>query len=397
MLRIEAVFLKKKGETADIYYSKAGCDRKGHETVKGHKTIRQGEERMQIRANDTGNQGININVQEQAKAGEKSGQKAAKQQRKATIFAGDLPLHKDAITLRRQQAQKKAMEFVQNAWNADRKTDQSIAEYESLAQDKKQEIKLNRDKILECRDRKENLRQGYGVEADSQEQKDLELLERLHYPNNGQFAEFDFTEEEQERLKELESEPLTEYQQKCLEIDGEEQIFKIRAGNAESTLEAYNGAVRSIKQERLKHHEMTDAQNNAKKVMDEASKDIQGMIWDEAKDQVDETYEEQREEAKEKAEEKEEQEEKIELRKEQKELMEARVEEIREDSNEAEAAQKKQERDAREEAELLGDMADAGLNVAGASDTVKAEIKDMLNKLKLVEADIKGIEVDEEV
>lgn len=352
---------------------------------------------MQVKIGNTENQVINTNIQTQEKAAEKGQQKAAKQQRKTMIFAGDLPLHKDSITLRRQQAQKKAMEFVQNAWNADRKTDQSIAEYESLAQEQKKEILLNRDKILECRDRKENLRQGYGVEADSQEQKDLELLERLHYPNNGQFADVDFTEEERERLKELESEPLTEYQQRCLEIDDEERIFQIREGNAESALEAYNGAVRSIKQERLKHHEMTDAQNNAKKVMDEASKDIQGMIWDEAKDHVDETYEEQREEAKEKAEEKEEQEEKIELRKEQKELMEARVEEIREDSNEAEEAQKKQERDAREEAELLNDMADAGLNVAGANDAVKAEIKDMLNKLKLVEADIKGIEVDEEI
>lgn len=395
MLRIEAVFLKEKGKTADIYYSKAGCVIEKNR--KPGNAIRQGEERMQIRANDTGNQGISINVQTQEKAGEKGQQKSAKQQRKATIFAGDLPLHKDPITLRRKQAQKKAMEFVQNAWNADRKTDQSIAEYESLAQEQKQEIMLNRDKILECRDRKENLRQGYGVEKDSQEQKDLELLERLHYPNNGQFADVDFTEEECKRLKELESEPLTEYQQRCLEIDDEERIFQIREGNAESTLEAYNGAVRSIKQERLKHHEMLDAQNNAKKVMDEASKDIQGMIWEEARDQVDETYEEQREEAKEKAEEKEEQEEKIELRKEQKELLEARIEENRENSNEAEAAQKKQERDARDEAELLSDMADAGLNVAGVGDAVKAEIKDMLNKLKLVEADIKGIEVDEEV
>lgn len=352
---------------------------------------------MQIKANDAGNQGINISVQAQEKAGEKNGHKAAKQQRKNTIFAGDLPLHKDSITLRRQQAQKKAMEFVQNAWSADRKTDQSIEEYEALAQEQKQEIMLNRDRISECRDRKENLREGYGVEKDSQEQKDLELLERLHYPGNGEFAEFDFTEEERKRLKELESEPLTEYQQKCLEIDGEEQIFRIRADKAESTLVAYNGAVRSIKQERLKHHEMLDAQNNAEKVMEQASEDIQGMIVDEAKDHVDETYEEQREEAKDKAEEKEEQEEKIELRKEQKELMEERIESIKEDRNEAEAAQKKQERDAREEAELLGDMADAGLNVAGANDAVKAEIKDMLNKLKLVEADIKGIEVDEEV
>lgn len=338
----------------------------------------------------------NNEAQAQEKAQESRRQRAfEKQQKSAVIFAGDLPLHKDSITLRRQQAQKKAMEFVKNAWSADRKTDQSITEYEALAQDQKQEIMLNRDKILECRDRKENLREGYGVEKDSQEQKDLELLERLHYPGDGEFTEF--TEEERDRLKELESKPLTEYQRKCLEIDGEEQIFKIRAGNAESTLEAYNGAVRSIKQERLKHHEMTDAQGNAKKVMDEASRDIQGMIWEEAKDHVDETYEEQREEVKEKAEEKEEQEEKIELRKEQKEMMEARIDEVREERNEAEAAQRQQEKDAREEAELLSDMADAGLNVAGAGDAVKAEIKDMLNKLKLVEADIKGIEVDEEV
>lgn len=352
---------------------------------------------MLVRFGDREAQGVQIAAQTQEKAQEKTGQKASeKQQRKNTIFAGDLPLHKDSITLRRQQAQKKAMQFVQDAWNTDRKTDQSIAEYEGLADEKKKEILVNRDRIYECRERKENLREGYGVEKDSQEQKDLELLERRYYPNN-EFADLDFTEEERKRLEVLEGEPLTEYQQRCLEIDGEEQVFKIREGNAESALEAYNGAVRSIKQERLKSHEMTDAQNNAKKVMEEASRDIQGMLWEEAKDQVDETYEEQREEAKEKAEEKEKQEEKIELRKEQKELLEERIESIWEDSNEAEAAQKKQERDARDEAELLSDMADAGLNVAGASDAVKAEIKDMLNKLKLIEADIKGIEVDEEI
>lgn len=349
---------------------------------------------MQIKAGSNENQMIHTNLQTQEKAAAEGSRKAEKQQRKMVIFAGDLPLHKDSITLRRHEAQRQAMKFVQDAWNSDRKTDQSIAEYEGLAEGQRHEILLNRDKILECRDRKENLREGYGVEEDSQEQKDLEFLERMYYSEERMWG---ISEEDQQRLAKLEDQPLTEYQQKCLEIDGEEQIFKIRAGKAESTLEAYNGAVRSIKQERLKQHGMTDAQNNAKKVMDEASKDIQGMVWEEAKDHVDEAYEEQREETKEKAEEKEEQEEKIELRKEQKELMEARIEAVREDSNEAEAAQKKQERDAREEAELLGDMADAGLNVAGASDTMKAEIKDMLNKLKLIEADIKGIEVDEEI
>ena len=347
---------------------------------------------MQIKAGNNENQMIYTNLQTQENGAAESGRKGEKLQKKATIFAGDLPLHKDPITLRRQQAQKKAMEFVQNAWDTDRKTDQSIAKYESLAEEQKKEIMVNRDRILECRDRKENLREGYGVEKDSQEQKDLELLERLHYPGSREF-----TEEEYERLKEIKDEPLTEYQQMCLEIEGEKRVFDDRARKAESTIKAYDNAVRSIKQERLKHHEMLDAQEDAKKVMEQAGDDIQDLIVGEAKDHVDETYEEQREEAKEEAEEKEELEEKVELRKEQKELLEARIDEARAESNEAEAAQKERERDAREDAELLGDMADAGLNVAGASDTVKAEIKDMLNKMKLIEADVKGIQVDEEV
>ena len=349
---------------------------------------------MQIKMGGSENQIINTSIHTQEKAAEKGRQKAAKQQKKSVIFAGDLPLHKDSITLRRQQAQKKAMELVKNAWSGDRKTDLSMAEYRERAEEQRKELQLNLDKIAECDSRKENLREGYGVDADSQEQKDLELLEKVYYPESN-YGEI--TEEERERAEELMRGPLTEYQQRCLEIDEEKRVFNNRAQNAQSGIEVYNGAVTNMKIERLKFHKMVDAQNNAEKVMKEASKDIQSMIVEEAKDHVDETYEEQREAAKEKAEEKEEQEEKVELRKEQKELLEERIDEIREDSNEAEAAQKKQDRDAREEAELLSDMADAGLNVAGANNAVKAEIKDMLNKMKLVEADIKGIEVDEEL
>ncbi len=37
------------------------------------------------------------------------------------------------------------------------------------------------------------------------------------------------------------------------------------------------------------------------------------------------------------------------------------------------------------------------MDVAGAGAGVQAEIKEMLHKMKLLEVDIKGIEVDEEV
>lgn len=346
---------------------------------------------MQITIGNKKNQTINIQAQE--KAARAGGRKAAKQQRKATIFAGELPLNKDPIALRRQQAQKKAMKFVQDAWNSDRKIDQSQEEIRELQKTQWEEVEYNHKRVLECENRKENLRQKYGVDEESQEQKDLELLMReSHYDPN-----HPFTEEEEARLEELRGQPRTEYQKKCLEIDHEQLIFESREESASSYAAYLQSSLTDMKIERLKFHKMTDAQNDAEKVMEQASEDIQGMLIEEAKDHVDETYEEKREEAEKKAEEKEAEEEKVELRKEQKELMEARVEEARTDSHEAESAQKEQERDAREEASLLKDMAEAGMDVAGSGASVQAEIKDMLNKMKLIEADIKGIEVDEEV
>ncbi len=347
---------------------------------------------MQVRINTNDNQITGPGIQTQTKESVRDGHKSSRIKRTNTIFAGDLPMNKDSIMLRKQQAQKKAMQMIQDAWKGDRKTDQSMQEVQESAQQQRDEAVMNHEKVAECEARKEKLREGYGVDADSQEQKDLELLERAKYP-----SETGFTEEEEKRLEELQGQPLTEYQQKCLEIHGEEHIFKNRAESAEMAASMYGQSISNMKIERLKFHKMTDAQNNAEKLMEETGKEIVGMLWDEAKDHVDETYEEQREEAKEKAEEKEEQEEKVEDIREEKELIEERIETIKEDSHEAEETRKEQEREARDEAELLKTMADAGMDVAGAGAGVQAEIKDMLHKMKLIEADIKGIKVDEEV
>lgn len=348
---------------------------------------------MQVKMGRNGNLTINVGLQVQEKEEADGRRKAGQQQRKNTIFAGDLPINKDPIALRRQQAQKKAMKFIQDAWNSDRKIDQSQEEIRQLKESKWDDVMFYHERAQECKARKENLRQQYGVDKDSQEQQDLELLMKGAHvdPQNP------LTEEETARLEQLQGQPLTEYQKKCLEINDEQYIFDHRGKVAEINVAELQRLSTDIKRERLKNHKMADAQVNAEKVMEQAGRDIQGMLWEEAKDHVDESYEETREEAEKKAEEKEAQEEKIELRKERKELMEARIDSAREESHEAEETQKEQEKDAREEAALLKDMAGAGLDVAGAGSPVQAEIKDMLNKMKLIEADLKGIEVDEEV
>ena len=55
---------------------------------------------------------------------------------------------------------------------------------------------------------KEAYRVDYGVDKDSQEQKDLELLEKYQNNRYGS-AEDTFSKEELERLKELQNTPLT--------------------------------------------------------------------------------------------------------------------------------------------------------------------------------------------
>lgn len=348
---------------------------------------------MQIKAGNNENQMIYKNTLVQEKAVVEGGRRAVKQQKKNVIFAGDLPLHKDSITIRRQEAQRQAMKFVQDAWNSDRKTDQGMDEIRAIQEVYREDARGNKEQANALADKREELREQYGVDPESQEQKDLELLMREASP----YADHSFTEEEEARLAELREQTPTEYQERCIALYKDQKIFEHRAEQAENYSGYLQSSLTDIKIERLKFHKMADAQNNAKKVMEQAGKDIQGMLLDEAKDHVDETYEETREEAEEKAEEKEDEEEKIELRKEQKELMEARIDEVREESHKTEEASREQEKDAREEAAFLKDMAEAGMNVAGAGDAVNAEIKDMLNKLKLIEADIKGIEVDEEI
>ena len=375
---------------------------------------------MQVKIGNNENQTINTSLQAQEKAAKGAHKEAAK--RKKTIFAGDLPINKDPIELRKQQAQRKAMKFVQNAWAGDRKLDQSQEDIRAKLRELMDESDANQELARKNTERLENLRRQYGVEADSQEQKDLELLmkagnhESLTEDEEARLAELGpqreylallrqktlatepskFTEDDQARLDEL-GKTLTEYQRNCLEINEERSIYQRRDASTQNYIQELQTSLTDMKIERLKFHKMVDAQEKADKVMEQASEEIVGLLVDEAKDHVDETYEEQREEAEKKAEEKEEQEEKREKIEKQKELIEARVDAAQEHTHEAEEAQKEQERDAREEAQLMKDMAEGGMDVAGTSSAVKAEIKDMLQKMKLIEADIKGIEVDEEI
>ena len=359
---------------------------------------------MQIKANPNENQVISLSSAAQERAAQRAGGKTRKSNNKATIFAGDLGLNmqNDIVTLRKQRAQRKALKMITDAWNSDRKLDDTIKGYQDKIAQLKTEIEQNLEQVQMRDEWKENLRQEYGVAEDSQEQKDLKLLEKeadveankfRHNPKN-----IYLTDEEQERLAQIHEEGLTEYQERCLKLHGQQNRFESEIDDLQTEIQGYNRAIKSIKQERLKYHEMADAQKNADQVMEDASREAIGLLMDEAKDHVDKELEEQVEEAKKKAEEKAEKEEKIEERKEKQEEMEARIDETRADREEQEERRREAEERSREDTDLLDSMLEAGMGGIGATKAdVKAAIKEMLHKMKLLEEDIKGSLVDEEV
>lgn len=357
---------------------------------------------MQVKSSTNDNQVISVSSAAQERAAGRTGGKAQKNNNKATIFAGDLGLgmQNDLITQRKQLAQRKALKIIGDAWNSDRKLDNTIKEYQDTIERLKGEIEQNQEQIQLRDEWKENLRQEYGVREDSQEQKDLELLEKeadveankfRHNPKN-----MYLTDEEQERLAQIHAEGLTEYQERCMKLHGQQNKFASEIDDLQTEILGCDRSIRAIKQERLKYHKMVDAKKEADEVLEAAGKEVVGMLIDESKDHVDEELEEQVEEAKKEAEEKSEQEEKIEERKEKKEELETRIDEARAEREEQEARRREAEERSREDAELLDSMMETGMGGIGATPAdVKNAIKEMLHKMKLLEEDLKGSIVDD--
>lgn len=322
--------------------------------------------------------------------------KDEEQMKNGSINMSELNGKMDSILMRKQRAQKKAMKVVGDAWAADKKIDLDLEKRRNHIQELKDDIDENMDIIDSNNAHKEELKETYGVSDDSQEQKDLELIEKRMRANNP-FTNVTLTKEEKERLAEIDKKPLTEYQQRVLNIDSENSVFQKNIDDAQREIKGEYGAIRAIRQERLKDHGMTDAKKEAEEILADAGKEIIGMLAGEAQDYIDETLEEKREEAKEKAEEKEEQEEKLEEQRAEKEEQRIQLEIEQEESKEAEKIKAEQRQRAREQADLLEAAGnDLVLPSANASEA-KAQIKAMLQRMKLLEEDLKGANVDKKV
>ncbi len=275
----------------------------------------------------------------------------------------------DPVTAKKDSAKKRALKIVGDAFSNERKIDNDITSRREKIGELLNKIGDARKSIGALEKSRAELRDFYGVAEDSDEELDLKLLEK-EFRKDMPGSKVKLSGEEYARLAEIKENGLTEYQQRSMELLEFESPFLEEAYEAEKSIYDEERVINGIKLERLKHHAILDATKQADEIMDEASKEIVKMIVDAAKENIKKKAEEEKEKAKAEKEKKEELEEKAESAKEKRKANEKLTEELIENVSEATT--------------IANDVREA-----------QQEVKEMLNKMKLIEDDIKGSAVDE--
>lgn len=284
------------------------------------------------------------------------------QVKNGSIFAGNKKGGmSDLIEQKRAQARKQAAKVIRDQFAIDNKVTDSMDELRARNAEIEGELTVLGKQKEGLREERDALQEKYGVDPNSQEQKDLELLRKANnYFKKGNLSVL--TEEELDRLANMGER--TEYQQRSLEYDTMIGVVESQETDLWNEKKANTSAIQGSKQAILESggKGIRAAKAAAEDILQAASDAIIGMLWEDAKNHVDEEMEKLVEAAKERAEKKEEEEEKLEKAKEEKDEQEELTEAIQESASEQEKLQ--------------------------------SEIKKIMKEAELLQEDMKGLVVD---
>lgn len=294
-----------------------------------------------------------------------------------TVSAKDLNIGPGAgsvIDAKRGLARKQAMKLVSDAWGRDQKFSNTIADMENEKKSLVDELNELKRRMGDVDGLKSRYMEEYEIDPESEEQKDLELLEKYQNNKYGAFSD-KFSEDEIKRLKELQDKPLTEYQEKVLSVNYIKDSLSVEQEKVKNQIKGLAQSIGDAKVEQEKSQDMLDAQDAAETILDASGKEILGMMYEEGKEHLDEEEKKQEEKAEKVAEEKEEKEERLEKQKENR----AEQEELLHDTENA----RKLELDMKAEKTMTSQVEEA-----------QKSIQKILVDNHMVNEDIKGIEID---
>ncbi len=326
---------------------------------------------------DTTNQN-NVNKKKDTTANTSDTKDTASARDNGSIFAGDLNLGSD-IDNKRREAQNIALNILENAFKSDKKIDDEIESRNNHVKELNDQINEANDMINNINKEMDIIKKGYNIDDASEEQADYKLL--LKEKNSLSNSEITLSDEEQERLAYLHERGLTDYQKEMLNLEANKGIYKKEIKDCTKEIISENAIVRGIHIERLKSHDMTDAQKNSDKVLEASNKEIIGMLIEDSKESIDKKFEDE--------------EKKAEDKKEAEKELEQRIEAAKTERNEK--ADYKD--DDLEEMYKLDSTLDNVVNSQQDStmDDVKKSLTQVINELNLTADDLKGAVIDKDV
>lgn len=294
---------------------------------------------------------------------------------RSTVFAGDLMLEQgNQIEQKKQTARRQAMKLITDAWGRDELASQSIKDMEQQKADYVEQMQEAKEHEKTFEKSKKELQEQYGVADDSQEQKDLELLEKFQNYKNGSHDE-SFTKEDVDRLKELQNLPRTEYQEKALRLNQIAGSMKVTASNANDKLIELTDTIAKAKTDQAKSQDMLKAGSAADDILEASNKEIMGLLIQDGKEHIDKEQEEAQKKAEEQKEKRDEQQERI---------------------DEAKQERKEQEELIKGQAEADSAEQDLSLQRKTTNNVEAAQqnIRNILKDNNLLAEDLKGIKID---
>lgn len=261
---------------------------------------------------------ININANESYSVTDKNGkQDKSKEKGGNVISAAGLNLGDNLVAQKRKDAMNKAMETINKTFNKDIERDKELSGRQDKIDELKKLIRDAHNSINETDKKLADLREEYGIESDSSEQKELELLMK-RIDSEQQNSGVKLTDEELAQLDEIDKRGLTEYQWRAVQAYEPKAIDNSRIREYEKQLNFEIKSLQAAKLDDLKSAPMVGSKKEAEDILEAASKEIIGTLIDEAKKHIEEKSEEEKEKAEKAKEEKEKLEELINKRKEEK-------------------------------------------------------------------------------
>jgi len=270
-----------------------------------------------------------------------------------SYFAGDV-FGNETLFGNKEKAKMQAMDIITKIFEGQQKVDAEIGNIEENIRQSHKEIEEGMKGLKELEKESEQLREEYGIDIEGEEHQEVELIIKGRKAvKDGSFS--DWSKEEQKAYLLAESKERTEYQKGALEIYGYGASYREMIQKGKENILLQTKVLKEIHIEQLKQHDMVDAQYEADKILETASKAEVIDLMNKVVEKQEEIHEE--------------------IQKETEAMEEEKKEEKIKEQNLSESAKQIDE----------------------AWTEAQGKIEKILQELKLMEEDIKGIRLDLEI